>query len=185
MTVNIGPGFTTSPRCVNRKVTPAMSMQVGKDYVDAALAPETYEEMLPLVYGGPHLWGHIALSMMNGDSITSSGDPLFMMHHGFVDKMWWDWQEKDPETRLKDIGGINVQDPTVGFSEFPGGIEVEAAMWGEPTAEMLAVTPDPQNGDNGPNITLSHIMSSNGIIPDMTVEEIMDTRSGDLCYVYI
>ncbi|SPO05234.1 uncharacterized protein DNG_07921 [Cephalotrichum gorgonifer] len=185
MTVSIGPGFKTDPRCVNRVVTPALSSQVGKDFVDKALLPETYEEMLPLVYGGPHLWGHIALSMMNGDSITSAGDPLFMMHHGFVDKMWWDWQEKDPAKRLKDIGGINVQDPAVGFSEFSGGMEVESAMWGKPTAEMIAVTPDPQNGDDGPILTLNHIMSSNGIIPDMTVAEIMDTRSEDLCYVYI
>ena len=33
-----------------------------------------------------------------------------MMHHGFVDKMWWDWQKKDLTKRLTDMGGPNAQE---------------------------------------------------------------------------
>jgi tyrosinase len=81
MTVNIGPGFTTKPRCVNRKITDALSSQTGQSYVDAALKHDTYLTALDGIYSGPHLWGHIALAMMDGDSITSPGDPLFIMHN--------------------------------------------------------------------------------------------------------
>jgi len=106
-----------------------------------------------------------------------------MMHHGFVDKMWADWQAKDPK-RLKEISGLNAQDPAVGFSEFPGSIEDESKMWGHPTAAMLAVTPNPQDGDGGKTMTLGHVLSSLGIIPNATVADIMDTKGGYLCYEY-
>ncbi len=100
--------------------------------------------------------------------------------------MWADWQAEDPETRLKDISGINAQDPAVGFSEFPGDMEAESAMWGKPTPEILAVTPDPTLGDNGGKLlTLGHVMSSLGIIPNATVADVMDARGGYLCYEYV
>ncbi|KAH7305208.1 hypothetical protein B0I35DRAFT_471667 [Stachybotrys elegans] len=175
MTVNIGPGFTTQPRCVSRQVTDFLSNQCGQPYVDAALNTTTYLAALDGIYSGPHLMGHISLAMMEGDSITSPGDPLFMMHHGFVDKMWADWQKMD-ETRLTEIAGLNAQDPAVGFSEFPGDMEEESTMWGHPTAAMLAVTPDPEAGDEGKNITLNHVLSSLGIIPDATIADVMDTK---------
>lgn len=119
----------------------------------------------------------------NGDSITSAGDPLFMMHHGFVDKMWADWQ-KGNKSRLTEIGGLNAQDPARGFWEFSGTQESQSAMWGKPSAAQLALTPDPQLGDGGPNMTLNHALSSLGIIPNATVADIMDTQGGYLCYVY-
>ncbi|PVI01791.1 Di-copper centre-containing protein [Periconia macrospinosa] len=184
LTVNIGPGFTTQPRCVNRKITNALSSLTNKAAVDKAIAPATYEEAWITIYNGPHLGGHMALAMMNGDSITSPGDPLFMLHHGFVDKMWWDWQMKAPEKRFSEMGGPNAQDPATGFLEFPGGVEQESAMWGKPTAAMLAVTPDPRSGDPAGNVTLSHVMTSLGIIPDATVGDVMDPSGPYLCYTY-
>jgi len=110
-----------------------------------------------------------------------------MMHHGFVDKMWWDWQKVDLTKRLTDMSGPNAQDPATGFIEFPnmGGIEGQSKMWGKPTAEMKAVTPNPQSGDNGTVTTLNHVLTSLGIIPDTTIKEIMDIRGGYLCYEYV
>lgn len=120
----------------------------------------------------------------NGDSITSAGDPVFFLHHGFVDKMWADWQAKDPK-RLEEMGSNNAQDPTIGFIEFPGGVEQESRMWGKPGPELLDVMPDPKNGDNGSMLTLNHVMTSLGIIPDAIVKDVMDTKGGYLCYEYV
>jgi len=108
-----------------------------------------------------------------------------MMHHGFVDKMWWDWQKKDLTKRLTDMGGPNAQDPKVGFIEFGGGTEAQSKMWGKPTAAMLAITPDPAAGDNGALTTLNHQLSSLGIIPSVTVKDVMDIQGGYLCYEYV
>jgi len=49
---------------------------------------------------------------------------------------------------------------------------------------MLAVTPDPQAGDGGPNTTLSHVLTSLGVLPDVTIRDIMNTKDSYLCYVY-
>ncbi|KAK1826982.1 hypothetical protein QBC39DRAFT_267962 [Podospora conica] len=185
LTINIGPGFKSEPRCLNRRITDGLSGGTGQSYYNTAISGAKYAQALDAIYSGPHLIGHMALAMMNGDSITSSGDPVFFLHHGYVDKMWWDWQAKDKTVRLKEISGLNAQDPAVGFSEFSGGMEAESAMWGKPTAAILAVTPNPQSGDGGPTITLGHIMSSLGIIPNATVADVMDIKGGYLCYEYV
>lgn len=64
MTVNIGPGFTTKPRCVNRSITEFLSSLTNQAAVTKALAPTTYEEAWVAIYSGPHLGGHMALAMM-------------------------------------------------------------------------------------------------------------------------
>lgn len=45
------------------------------------------------------------------DPIASPGDPLFYLHHTWLDKMWADWQQKGLPGRLTEIGGENVQIP--------------------------------------------------------------------------
>lgn len=64
LTVNIGPGFKSQPRCVNRKITDGLSSQCGTSYVTKAVSGATYSTALDAIYSGPHLYGHMALSMM-------------------------------------------------------------------------------------------------------------------------
>jgi len=63
-TINIGPGFTSSPRCVNRKINDAFSGLCSAADVKKATSASTYEEAWVAMYNGPHLFGHIALAMM-------------------------------------------------------------------------------------------------------------------------
>ncbi len=62
--VNIGPGFKDEPRCINRKITDFLSAQCGASYVKSAIAPNNYNDAAKAIYMGPHLSGHMALSMM-------------------------------------------------------------------------------------------------------------------------
>ena len=43
--------------------------------------------------------------------ISSPADPIFYLHHTYLDKVWADWQSIDPSSRLYDIGGTNEQNP--------------------------------------------------------------------------
>ena len=49
--------------------------------------------------------------------ISSPGDPIFYLHHTYLDKLWWTWQSRNLSARLTDISGSNVQDPCIGFPE--------------------------------------------------------------------
>jgi hypothetical protein len=40
---------------------------------------------------GPDGWVHNAVGGTMGTS-TSPADPLFWLHHGFIDKLWADWE---------------------------------------------------------------------------------------------
>lgn len=33
------------------------------------------------------------------------GDPLFFLHHAQIDRLWWLWQQKEPERRVIDFSG--------------------------------------------------------------------------------
>ena len=39
--------------------------------------------------------------------VSSPGDPIFFLHHAWLDRMWAKWTEKDPAARMTQIGGIN------------------------------------------------------------------------------
>lgn len=59
--------------------------------------------------------------MQNG--VSSPGDPLFYLHHTWLDKVWWDWQAKDRLNRVKEIGGTNIgPDYAPGFPARPPSI---------------------------------------------------------------
>jgi tyrosinase len=40
-----------------------------------------------------------------GNAANSPGDPLFFLHHGNIDHIFWKWQQKDLKTRLNQVGG--------------------------------------------------------------------------------
>ncbi|KAI8871165.1 Di-copper centre-containing protein, partial [Ramicandelaber brevisporus] len=52
---------------------------------------------------GPHSAVHYGIGGDMG-TMQSSNDPIFFMHHGFVDKVWDDWQRTSPN-RMYDFGG--------------------------------------------------------------------------------
>lgn len=58
---------------------------------------------------GPHAYGHDAMGGDMSDINSSPNDPLFFLHHGFVDRNWRNWQLADPGNRTYAIGGYTTQ----------------------------------------------------------------------------
>ncbi|KAK9761323.1 hypothetical protein K7432_013859, partial [Basidiobolus ranarum] len=54
----------------------------------------------------PHGVVHVGIGGDQGDMAfaTSTNDPLFWLHHAFIDKIWADWQRSNP-TKSSDYGG--------------------------------------------------------------------------------
>ncbi|KAH8809364.1 putative tyrosinase [Xylogone sp. PMI_703] len=46
-------------------------------------------------------------------AFTASNDPLFFLHHGQLDRLWWQWQQMDPSRRLYDYSGLYETGNTV------------------------------------------------------------------------
>ncbi|KAH8731557.1 hypothetical protein GQ44DRAFT_746267 [Phaeosphaeriaceae sp. PMI808] len=55
-----------------------------------------------------HASGHFGVGGIQGtmgNASNSPGDPLFYLHHGNLDRVFWTWQQQDLETRLNQVGG--------------------------------------------------------------------------------
>ncbi|KAI0226408.1 hypothetical protein L0F63_002380, partial [Massospora cicadina] len=76
---------------------------------------KTYDEFRRAIEGPPH--GNVH-NNIGGDMSTmaSCNDPLFYLHHGFVDKLWLDWQSKDA-SRIMDFGGTRKDGKSVSSND--------------------------------------------------------------------
>lgn len=78
------------------------------------------------------------------DHELTSLDPLFYLHHAFVDRLWWNWQSKDPSNRLYQLGGPSSQGPCEGECE-------------ETTLDYIMTTYEIR-----PNVTVKDVMDIQG-----------------------
>lgn len=64
----------------------------------------SYEEFFLALEDGPH---DIIPGGIRGDftTFTAPNDPIFYLHHSQLDRVWWLWQMRDKENRVKDYGG--------------------------------------------------------------------------------
>jgi len=89
----------------------------------------------------------------------SPNDPLFMMHHTMIDKIWYDWQHANPENFWSYFGGSVSSHSKPGlYAEFPTGAP--------------------------PFLNLGTSMPTDGILKNTTIFQVMDTKNERLCYVY-
>jgi hypothetical protein len=53
-----------------------------------------YDTFRRLLEATPHAIVHVAIGGVDGDltSMQSPNDPIFWLHHSFIDKIWYDWQ---------------------------------------------------------------------------------------------
>lgn len=145
-------------------------------YVNYPLYPKPGKLRWPVVF--------TYIPKQRADTHASPSDPTFFLQHAYLDKLWWEWQEADPENRLYAIGGPNNQDPEIGFLEMPGTMVDEEKMFGSPSEEQSKVMPTGRDGDSGDIVTLDHVLTAFGYIPDATVRDVMNTRGGYLCFEY-
>ncbi|KAK4161064.1 hypothetical protein QBC43DRAFT_380935 [Cladorrhinum sp. PSN259] len=187
---SLGPGYNLTDHCIQRQINDTQSRYAAKKFEDACLAKDTFLQFWPCLEGTPHGAGHagVGAQMLNG--ISSPGDPLFFLHHAWLDRMWAKWQDEDPEVRLYEIGDNNRRlpefgggpppdgtggfDPPISFDEISGGGFVRPENVPEPVVV----------GDLGNTTMLNQVLQMYGIIPNSTIAEVMNTWSAILCYGY-
>ncbi|CAO2658502.1 Nn.00g062250.m01.CDS01 [Neocucurbitaria sp. VM-36] len=139
------------PWIMNSFADPKLVQKVleQEDYTSFARAIEnipSFDE--PNIHGSGHFGVGGVLGTI-GNAANSPGDPLFYLHHGNLDRIFWEWQQKDLKTRLHQVGG-----PIVPFDY------------------------------SGQNVTLDFKINIGKLADDATLEDLLNTQSGTLCYTY-
>ncbi|KAI9374215.1 hypothetical protein BJX61DRAFT_541049 [Aspergillus egyptiacus] len=80
-------------------------VQSQPDYTSFAYALENIPAFTePNIHGSGHFGVGGVLGTI-GNQYESPGDPLFYLHHCNLDRILWEWQQQDLDTRLHQVGG--------------------------------------------------------------------------------
>ncbi|KAF8248047.1 Di-copper centre-containing protein [Wilcoxina mikolae CBS 423.85] len=117
--VGLGPGTNASVsnlHCLKRDFSPEIvKKNLRQSTWDAVIEQSDYGRFakrleaepnwdMTNLHGGGHFGVGGSLGDM-GDAYNSPGDPLFYLHHGNLDRLFWEWQKKDLRRRLTDVSG--------------------------------------------------------------------------------
>ncbi|KAK2736871.1 hypothetical protein FQN55_001366 [Onygenales sp. PD_40] len=170
---HIGPNYTFTDHCIQRGVTESASQWTTQAEIDACMEKEEWEDAWTCIHARPHDGGHLGVGGLAGgvmsDKVASPGDPLFYLHHTWLDKIWADWQAMDKEARTTSISGPNIMADDAEFPVLPDHIP-------KPTGA---------DGDPGTETTLTHVLHVSGMIPNQTIADVLDIQGGYLCYEYV
>ncbi|KAI2627026.1 Di-copper centre-containing protein [Hypomontagnella submonticulosa] len=208
LTLRFKEDMTVSNYCISRYLNDRAFSAAAQEFVDMCLEREKYTDAWNCLEGRPHGAGHGGVSGTMVNTFLSPGDPIFYLHHGYLDKLWWDWQSLNLSMRLTEIGGNNTASgpfgPGPGFG-FPGG-----DPFGGNSSFPIPPGFPPTNGSNpfpfpfpfpgqnrtvnkaftdyfndGGNITtLNHTLWSASIVENITIADVMDPRGGFVCAEY-
>ncbi|OAG11099.1 Di-copper centre-containing protein [Paraphaeosphaeria sporulosa] len=99
--------------------------------------------------------------------ISSPGDPIFYLHHTWLDKVWWDWQAQNLIPVSMISPGTTSNRPNTALFDVPGGNNgvIGNGCTNQPplyTGYLCNVT------------TLDHMLSSLKLLSNATIRAVMD-----------
>ncbi|KAI1169727.1 Di-copper centre-containing protein [Nemania sp. FL0916] len=190
--------LSTTETCISRMLNDFSFAAAAQENIDDCLAQKTYEDVWRCIEGKPHSAGHGGVLGTMINVMLSPGDPVFYLHHGYLDRVWYEWQSRNLSTRLTEISGGN----TPSFS-FPPGFNTSFPPGGPPFGggngsappfgggaggggfNISMPGPDPRFEDyffDGGNVTtLNHTLWSAGILENVTIADVMDPEGGFVC----
>lgn len=155
MIEHIGPGSSDTIHCLSRGINEQLSAVVTNSFVNQCNSYSNFLDMEQCSYLGPHGYTHDAIGGVMSDVATSPGDPMFFLHHHFIDRNWRNWQLLNPSSRTYAIGGFTT-----------------------PSCQS-------SNGGSGcVPTTLNDVLNTLNYYPDVTIAQVSDTQGGHLCYYY-
>ncbi|KAI1347433.1 hypothetical protein F5Y01DRAFT_295087 [Xylaria sp. FL0043] len=158
--------------CLSRQFSTADLQMTNQANINECNAIQNYTDAWLCWFGGPHgsvgphAAGHAGVGGVMSDATLSPGDPVFYLHHAWLDKLWWEWQKLDLPNRYTDMGGPNL--PIAG--SVLGGQGPEFTNY---------------FGDNGNVTTLNHRLYMAELYPNITVGDVMDLNGDVVCSEYI
>ncbi|ETS84408.1 hypothetical protein PFICI_02433 [Pestalotiopsis fici W106-1] len=138
--------------CLSRGLDESSLALINKTNIEMCFGYENYTDAWSCYNSnGPHGAGHGATGGLMKDPIDSCNDPMFFLHHAYLDKLWWEWQLADYPKRLYDMGGNNTAPDSI----------LAVADLSQPGSDILDYNSDP-----GSTTTLNHTLWINWIVPN-------------------
>ncbi|PBP27391.1 tyrosinase [Diplocarpon rosae] len=131
-TMHVGPFTQTTDYCFNRKFNQTAGLTLGvRSHTDACYKYEAtdFDTFYKCLAKDPHIAGHRATGGVMVDVNSSPGDPLFYLHHCFLDRLYWQWQQIGGTDRIFAISGnTTVTEPSTGWEKLT--LDYELSMSG-------------------------------------------------------
>jgi len=115
LAINIGPGSGNQRHCLARNGDDSKTINTGNAIVDACNSRGSYPDMASCAEGGAHAWGHNGIGSVMQDTYASPADPVFFLHHGFIDRNFRIWQNNGGNARVTQISGTDSQGNQLGL----------------------------------------------------------------------
>ncbi|KAF7536017.1 hypothetical protein G7054_g4866 [Neopestalotiopsis clavispora] len=170
LTMHLNQTSNNANFCLTRDFDQASFLMANRSNVDECMAIDNYTDVWNCWGTNPHLAGHMGVGGTMLDVVSSPGDPAFYLHHSNLDRLWFEWQSADIENRLYDIGG-----PVVATEAF-----LNMSNLAYPGADLLDY-----NGEVGNVTTLAHNLWTAGLVPNITIGDIMDLSNDMNCATYV
>jgi tyrosinase len=106
LTLNVGPGTGNGAHCLARNNDDSKTINTNAQMVSGCNARSTYSDMAACSEGAAHAWGHNGIGAVMQDVYASPGDPVFFLHHAFIDRNFRIWQNANP-ARASSIDGTD------------------------------------------------------------------------------
>ncbi|PGH31737.1 hypothetical protein GX50_05460 [[Emmonsia] crescens] len=169
-TNSLGPGYEITDHCIDRKFNDEVSLYTSRERVENCTSQLDWISAWHCIEREPHAGGHNGVGGQMAKGVSSSGDPIFYLHHAWIDKMWWDWQSKELPARLSEMGGTNLmREGAFGFRPPPPEYPQPGAMPGDP----------------GNITTLNHVIFMFGNMENKIIADVMNIQGDFLCYAYV
>ncbi|KAL0579507.1 hypothetical protein V5O48_002491 [Marasmius crinis-equi] len=117
---SVGPGRSAKKHCLERGFNGSFLYLLTAETIANILDQKTFWTGFHYLFDGwptpprpmrPHGAGHLMVGGDMGSFYSGPVDPLFFVYHGYLDKVWWEWQNADPKERLYLIDGPTTIDP--------------------------------------------------------------------------
>ncbi|KAI1335914.1 amino acid transporter [Xylariaceae sp. FL0016] len=169
LTLRFNQDGSPTEKCLTRIFSDRQFATAAQENIDECNAIDNYTEAWECWSRDPHSAGHGGVGGIMSDATLSPGDPVFYLHHSYLDKLFWEWQKLDIENRLTDMGGPNI----------PAGLQPGRGDY--PGTEYTDYF-----GDGGGNVTtLNHTLWMTGLAANLTIGDTMDLNGPEMCSEYL